>query len=102
MKVWRSGTTVWPSASARTSSRLGLTSRSAATCIELLEGVGERQVARGEQHGEVVQHVGSLLAHALVRLGRRGARHLLSLLLHLLADARRVGQQLGGVAPGGG
>src|SRR4051794_8218593 len=101
MKVWRSGTTVWPSASARTSSRLGLTSSSAATGIELLEGVRERHAARGKQNGEVVEHVGRLLAHALVRLGRRRARHLLRLLLHLLADPRRVGQQLGGVAAGG-
>src|SRR6185312_17377414 len=100
MNVWRSGTTVWPSASARTSSRLGLTSRSAATGIELLEGVGERHAARGEQDGEVVEHVGRLLAHPLVRLGRRGARHLLGLLLDLLADPRWVREQLGRVAPG--
>ncbi len=42
--------------------------RSAATAIELLEGVGEAEAARGQQHGQVVEHVGGLLAQALVRL----------------------------------
>src|SRR4051812_28687406 len=100
MKVWRSGTTVWPTASARTSAMLGWTSRSAATGIELLEGVGQREVARGEQHGEVVEHVGRLLAHSLIGLRGGGAGHLLGFLLHLLPDPRRIREELGRVAAG--
>ena len=47
-----------------------------------------------EQHGEVVEHVGGLVGHALVGLLARGAGDLLGLLLDLLADERRVGEQL--------
>src|SRR3954452_12845585 len=69
MKVWRSGTSVAPArASSRTSSSVGLTSsppRSAATAIQDLERVGDRQAAARQQHVEVVEHVGRLLAHAL-------------------------------------
>src|SRR3954469_6549366 len=101
MKVWRSGTSVCSCASSRTSSRLGPTSRSAvsaATAIQLLEGVLEREPARGEQHAEVVQNVGGLLAHARFGLLARRSGDLLGLLAHLLADQRRVRQQLRGVA----
>src|SRR4051794_8109480 len=100
MKVWRSGTTVWSRASSRASSRPGRMSRpmSAATGIELLEGVGQRQAARRQQHRQVVEHVGGLRGHALVGLLARRAGYLLGLLLHLRADPRRVRQQLGGVA----
>src|SRR5881275_1446403 len=102
MNVCRSGTTLCSRASSRTSSRLGWTSMSAATGIQLLERVGQRQAARGEQHGEVVEHVGGLLAHALVGLALRRARYLLGLLAHFRADARRIGEQLRRVATGGG
>src|ERR671918_719548 len=63
-----------------------------------LLGVGEAEAARAQQHGQVVEHVGGLLGHALVALLARRARHLLGLLAHLLADPRRVGEQLRGVA----
>src|SRR5919199_3887096 len=75
--------------------------RSATPGNEHLLGVGEGEPARVQQHGEVVEHVGGLLGHALVALLARGARDLLGLLLDLLADARRVGEQLGGVRPRG-
>src|SRR5215208_1094095 len=97
MKVWRTGTSVWSRASARTSSSDGPTSspplRSAATAIEDLERVGQRQPARGHQDVEVVEHVGGLLADALVALLARRARDLLRLLLDLRADPRRLRQQ---------
>src|SRR3954464_3288396 len=101
MKVWRSGTSVCSRASSRTSSSVGPTSspaRSAATAIEDLERVRERHAARLHQDVEVVEHVGGLLAHALVRLVAGGAHDLLGLLLHLLADQGGVGQKRGGVA----
>src|SRR5919109_4382606 len=98
MKVWRSGTTLWWRANSRTSSRLGCTSISAATGIQLLERVRYRQIARGEQHREVVEHVGGLLAHARVRLRGGRACDLIGLLAHLVPDARPVGEQLGRVA----
>src|ERR671930_1156079 len=50
-----------------------------------LLGVGQREAAGAQQHGEVVEHVGGLLGHALVALLAGGAGHLLGLLLHLLA-----------------
>ena len=62
-----------------------------------LLGVGEAEPARAQQHGQVVEHVGGLLGHALVGLLARRARDLLGLLLHLLADWPRVGEQLGRV-----
>ena len=64
---------------------------------EHLLGVGEAEAARAQQHGQVVEDVGGLLGDALVGLLARGAGDLLGLLLDLLADQRRVGQQLGGV-----
>src|SRR4051795_8831327 len=98
MKLWRSGTSVWSRASMRNSSSDGPTSRpparSAATAIEDLEGLRDRQAARGHQHAQVVEHVGGLLAHALVRLLARRAHDLLGLLLDLLADPCGVGQEL--------
>src|SRR5436305_6708387 len=102
MTVCRSGTTQCSRASSRASSRLGWTPMSAATGIQLLERVGQRQAARGEQHGEVVEHVGGLLAHALVGLAFRRARYLVRLLAHFRADARRLGEQLRRVATGVG
>src|SRR3954453_15316129 len=41
----------------------------------LLRG-GEADAARAQQHGEVVEHVGGLLGHAVVGLVARGARDL--------------------------
>src|ERR671935_192443 len=102
MNVCRSGTTLCPRASSRTSSMLGWTSMSAATGIQLLERVLQREAARGEQHGEVIEDVGGLLAHPLVRLAGRGARHLVRLLAHLVTDARRVLEKLRRVAAGVG
>src|SRR3954453_10549663 len=56
MNVWRSGTSECSAASARASSRLGrMSTASAATCIEDLVGIGQRQVARGQQDGQVVE-----------------------------------------------
>src|SRR3954453_11412288 len=103
MKVCRRGTSVWSRASVLTSSSEGPTSmpppaRSAATAIEDLEGLRDRQAARGHQHAQVVEHVGGLLAHALVRLLARRAHDLLGLLLDLLADPCGVGQELCRVA----
>src|SRR4051794_6131134 len=99
MKVWRSGTSVHPPrATARTSSREGSTSSpapSAATAIQHLERIRQGQAPRVHEHVEVVEHVGGLLAYALVGLLAGGARHLLGLLLHLRADQAGVGQQRG-------
>src|SRR4051794_32861545 len=101
MNVWRSGTSVCSRASARTSSRSGDTSSpaaSATTPIELLVGVRERESPRPQEHGQVVDHIGGLFAHALVGLARGGVGHLGGLLAHLLADPRGIAEQLGGVA----
>ena len=54
----------------------------------------ERDVARAQQDGEVVEDVGGLLGDALVRLARRGARDLVGLLAHLGPDQLRVVEQL--------
>src|ERR687896_1609348 len=62
-----------------------------------LLGVGERQPAGVQEHGQVVEHVGGLLGDTLVALLARGARDLLGLLAHLLADPGGVGEQRGGV-----
>src|SRR3954454_22584402 len=67
--VWRSGTRRCSRASARTSSRLGLTpapTRSAATAIQDLLGVGEVEAPAAQQHEQVVEHVRGLLCDALV------------------------------------
>ena len=66
----------------------------AATATEHLLGVGQREPAAAQQHGEVVEHVGGLLGHALVGLLARRARDLLGLLLDLVPDlaaGRRAG-----------
>src|SRR5918912_2217543 len=42
--------------------------------------VGEGEAAGAQEHGEVIEHVGGLLRHALVALLARVARHLLGLL----------------------
>src|SRR3954452_16081295 len=101
MKVCRSGTSVCSRARARTSSSVGPTSKSAATCIQDLERVGQGYPSPGKEDVEVVEHVGRLFAHALVRLFTDRTHHLLRLLLHLLAVQRGVGQELCGVAAGG-
>src|SRR5438045_3116258 len=101
MKVCRSRTSEWSRASARASSSVGaISSRvaSAATAIQLLVGVGQREPTRRHEDGEVVQHVGGLLAEALVGLVGGGARNLVGLLAHLVADARRVREELRRVA----
>src|SRR5215216_7171844 len=75
----------------------GMTLWSAATAIEHPLGVGEREPAGMQQHGEVVEEVGGLLGHAAVVLLARRAGDLLGLLLDLLADVRGVGKQRRGV-----
>src|SRR5689334_1926582 len=59
---------------------------------EHLLGVREREAAAAEQDGEVVEQVGALLGHARVALLAGRARHLLGLLLDLLADTARIGE----------
>src|SRR3954452_5089614 len=96
MKVCRIGISEWSRASARTSSSVGVTSSSAGsatTAIQLLQRVGQAEAPRGEQHGEVVEHVSRLLPHAFVRLVARRARDLVGLLADLVADERRIGEQ---------
>src|SRR5919107_2260835 len=100
-RSWRNAET-GVSVSSMKVSVTGMTLWSAATAIEHPLGVGEAEPAGVEQDGQVVEHVGGLLGHALVGLLARGAGDLLGLLLHLLADARRVGEQLGGVGARGG
>src|SRR3954447_1647418 len=98
MKLWVTGIRLWSPVRARASSRLGVTSRCSATAAKKhLLGVGEAQPAALEQHRQVIEDVGGLLGHALVGLLARRAHDLLGLLLDLLADERRVGQQPGGV-----
>src|SRR5918998_6016888 len=103
--VWRTGTRLWCSASSRTSSSAGPTpswsSSSAAAVTQHLVRVGEREPARAQQNGQVVEHVGGLLGDALVALLAGGARDLLGLLPDLVPDEGRVGQQPGGVGPRG-
>src|SRR3954453_4928753 len=102
MNVWRSGTRECSTASARASSGVGVTKGDcplllrAATGIQNLERVGQRKVTRGEQQGQVVEEVGGLLGPPLVGPLARGTRDLLGLLLDLLADQRRVRQELCG------
>src|SRR4051794_22466941 len=101
MKLCMMGTRLWSPWSVRVSSSVGLTSRCSATAAnEHLLGVGEAQPAGLQQHREVVEDVGGLLGHALVGLlaGRPG--DLFGLFLDLLADERRVAEELAGVARG--
>src|SRR5918998_667098 len=101
MKECVTGIRLWSPSSARAWSSVGDTSRCSATAAnEDLLGVGEAQAAALEQHREVVQDVGGLLGHALVGLLARGASDLLGLLLDLLADERRVREELGRVGAG--
>src|SRR3954452_5978416 len=79
----------------QTGTRLWVLSATPGT--EDLLGVGEAEPARAQQHGEVVEHVGGLLGHALVALLAGRARDLLGLFADLLPDVAGVGQQLGGV-----
>src|SRR3954463_12111833 len=95
-KVCQTGTRLKSAAASRTASRPGETSSATAGSEHLL-GVGERQAPRAQQHGQVVEDVGRLLADALVALLAGGARDLLRLLGDLLADERRVREQSGGV-----
>src|SRR5918999_668761 len=99
--VCRTGTRLCSAASAPTSSSAGLTpsrsSDSAATATEHLFGVGQREPAAAEQHGEVVEDVGGLLRDPLVALLARGAGDLLGLLADLLAHVRRGGPPPGRV-----
>src|SRR3954454_23131541 len=95
MKLCMIGTRLWSPWRPRVSSSVGLTSRCSATAAnEHLLGVGEAQAAGLEQHGEVIEHVGGLLGHALVGLLAGRARDLLGLLLDRLADQRPVGGEL--------
>src|SRR3954452_8402689 len=98
MNVCRSGTSVWSRASSRTSSSVGPTSKSAETAIQHLERVGHRQATEREQHVEVIQHVGGLLADSLVRLLAYRPCDLLGLLANLVAGERRIREQPRGVA----
>src|SRR5690348_602526 len=79
----------------------GTTFGSATAANEHLLGGGQAEPAAAQQHRQVVEDVGRLLGHALVRLlaGRPG--DLLGLLLDLVSDPARVGQQLRGVRAGG-
>src|SRR4051812_1198835 len=95
--VWWTGMRLCSPASSRASSSVGVTGSTATAANEHLLGVGQAEPAGAQQHGEVVEHVRGLLGHALVGLLAGGAHDLLGLLLHLLADPRRVGQQRGGV-----
>src|SRR2546421_1762553 len=97
MKVCRSSTSVWSRASARTSSRLGLTSSpagSATTAIQLLEHVPELEPARSHEDRQVVEDVGRLLAQPPVAPAVRGLRGFGRLLADLRADAPAVGEPL--------
>src|SRR3954451_15250522 len=67
-------------------SATGTSVRSAATGIEHLLGLGEREAAAAQEHVEVVEDVGGLLGHTLVGLARSRARHLVGLLAHLVPD----------------
>src|SRR3954468_5150389 len=103
MKLWVTGTRLWSPVRLRACSSVGVTSRFSATAAKQhLLGVGEGEAAAAQQHGEVVEHVGGLLGHALVGLLARGAGDLLGLLLDLFADLRRVGEQLRRVGAGRG
>ena len=74
MKECVTGTRLWSPVSARVCSSVGVTSRCSATAAnEHLLGVREAEPAAAQQHGEVVEHVGGLLGHALVGLLARGA-----------------------------
>src|SRR4051794_12935894 len=99
MNVWRSGIRLWSRARSRTSSSDGsmISSLSAATLKEDLFRVAQRAAAPVEQHRQVVEHVGRLVVDAVVGLLARRARDLLGLLHDLLADPRRVVEQLDGV-----
>src|SRR3954453_11676062 len=79
----------------------GTTFGSATAAKEHLLGVLQAEPAAAQQHRQVVEDVGRLLGHALVRLLAGRAGDLLGLLLDLLADAPRIGEQLGGVGAGG-
>src|ERR671929_1602819 len=99
--VCQTGTRLYSRAASRTASRSGAMRCSATALTQHLLGVGEREPAGPEQHREVVEHVRGLLGDPVLGLLARGAGDLLGLLLHLLPDARRVGEQLGGVGAGG-
>src|SRR5690242_1252938 len=90
--VSQSSTKVW-----RTGTRLCSRAASTPALTEHLLGRPQREPAGAQEHGEVVEHVGGLLGHALVALLARGPRDLLRLLLHLVADLGRIGQQGRGV-----
>src|SRR3954452_24073528 len=95
----RTGTTLPSRASSRACSRLGSSRSSLApTGIEDIHHRRLRDIARDQQHAEVVEQVGGLFGDPLVGLLAPGADHLLGLLLDLLHDQRPVGQQLGGIA----
>src|SRR5215216_484981 len=66
-----------------------------------LLGVGEREAARAQQHGEVVEDVRGLLGDALVALLAGGAGDLLCLLLDLLPHLLGIAQQGRRVRPVG-
>src|SRR6218665_1730534 len=94
------GTRLWSPGRFLASSSVGDTSRCSATAAkEHLLGVGEAEAAALEQQREVVEVVGGLFGHALVRLLAGGAGDLLGLLLDLLADERRGGGPPGPAPP---
>src|SRR5690349_21749248 len=104
-KVCQTGTRLYSAAASRTDSSPGDTSSATAGSEHLLR-VGEREAAGAQQHGQVVEDVGRLFGDALVGLLAGRAGDLLGLFADLLADERRVGEQLGrvgaaGVAAGG-
>src|SRR5918998_6261608 len=75
MNVCVTGIRLCSPARARASSTPGLTAsgESAATGKQHPLGVGQREPARAQQHGEVVEHVGGLLGDALAGLLAGGA-----------------------------
>src|SRR4051794_13668366 len=115
MNVWRSGTRLCSRASARTSSSDGSTATSrtgvpatpgvpaavrvssAPAGTQDLLRVRQRAPARAQEHQQVIEDVGRLGVDALVGLLARGTGDLLGLLLHLLADVRRIVEQRDGV-----
>src|ERR1700683_1307837 len=73
--------------------RAGAPAALGATAIEHPLGVRERAPAAGQQHEQVVEHVGGLFVDALRGLLARRARHLLGLLHDLLTDPLWIVEQ---------
>src|SRR5215213_1307620 len=81
-----------------TGTTVALPATRSAAPIQDLQRRGERDLARAEQDLQVVEHVGGLLGDPLVGLAGGRAGDLVGLLAHLVADSRRVGEELRRVA----